>query len=422
MPLSSREVTFINAIRANSGDNQLRLDYAAWLEGHDPDRARFMRIQCDLAKLPLNAPQRKELLGQEKILLEQHRAEWGKAFLEMLSQVPEARELNPAYLTFHRGIPDVISIVDAMKGKDDDDDRIYFNRTLSTEERETARARLINRKHAREDLAMMVKFHKFVDSGKTLSDYQKGNFTHDGAISPELLRTYLTTGVNDRISLNDGEALRLVPTNSSQPEEVVRTIIDYATFDPKKRVELSMVRGELESEKGTNSVEALGRFIYFTAVNLDRDAECLPMREAAIRTLVEAGCDINDPVLKRDVYDYTKWKSHWKENPHDPVNPGTVTILDVLDDTHGFRIAEEQIQRMDEMAQRSAREHNERFNDLRSFLVSLGAKTGKEIDEQVQYQGATSRIGGKNLPESRQKNSHGRLGASSGDTLLGGDF
>jgi uncharacterized protein (TIGR02996 family) len=54
-----------------------RLVYADWLdENGDPERAEFIRIQCRLADLPADAPERPSLAAREKELLDSHGKRW----------------------------------------------------------------------------------------------------------------------------------------------------------------------------------------------------------------------------------------------------------------------------------------------------------------------------------------------------------
>jgi uncharacterized protein (TIGR02996 family) len=44
---------FLDAIRESPDDDTPRLVYADWLDDHDePARATFIRVQCELARLP----------------------------------------------------------------------------------------------------------------------------------------------------------------------------------------------------------------------------------------------------------------------------------------------------------------------------------------------------------------------------------
>jgi uncharacterized protein (TIGR02996 family) len=68
---------FLWAIIESPDDNTLRLVYADWLEEHgQPDRAAFIRIQCELTRLADGNPRRPELEAVERRLLKEHGDEW----------------------------------------------------------------------------------------------------------------------------------------------------------------------------------------------------------------------------------------------------------------------------------------------------------------------------------------------------------
>jgi uncharacterized protein (TIGR02996 family) len=64
---------FLEAIVADPEDDAPRLIYADWLdEQGDGPRAEFIRVQCALARLAEEAPDRATLLRREKALLDEH--------------------------------------------------------------------------------------------------------------------------------------------------------------------------------------------------------------------------------------------------------------------------------------------------------------------------------------------------------------
>jgi uncharacterized protein (TIGR02996 family) len=73
---------FLADIIANADDDAPRLVYADWLEDHgQPDRAAFVRVQCQLARLPeddaLRPDTRREgLEAKERELLARHGPQW----------------------------------------------------------------------------------------------------------------------------------------------------------------------------------------------------------------------------------------------------------------------------------------------------------------------------------------------------------
>jgi uncharacterized protein (TIGR02996 family) len=69
----SLEPAFLRAIIEDPEDDGHRLVYSDWLEEtgspEDRDRAEFIRVQCQLARLPEGAPERAALAKREKALL-----------------------------------------------------------------------------------------------------------------------------------------------------------------------------------------------------------------------------------------------------------------------------------------------------------------------------------------------------------------
>lgn len=73
------EQAFLAAIRENPEDDAIRLVFSDWLEEHgDPDRAEFIRVQCELAKSASNehSSHKTRLRERADALLSRHRAEW----------------------------------------------------------------------------------------------------------------------------------------------------------------------------------------------------------------------------------------------------------------------------------------------------------------------------------------------------------
>jgi uncharacterized protein (TIGR02996 family) len=67
---------FLKTILDDPGADSPRLVYADWLEEHGDPRAEFIRVQCELARLPEDAP-RRDLLGDRRDqLLRAHRETW----------------------------------------------------------------------------------------------------------------------------------------------------------------------------------------------------------------------------------------------------------------------------------------------------------------------------------------------------------
>jgi uncharacterized protein (TIGR02996 family) len=98
--------TLIQDIIADPEDDAPRLAYADWLQEHgQPDRAQFIRIQCELARRSEYSPDRRALELQEDRLLAHHRDEW----LAPLRNILEDDGLWPP-CRFRRGFVETIRI------------------------------------------------------------------------------------------------------------------------------------------------------------------------------------------------------------------------------------------------------------------------------------------------------------------------
>src|ERR1700680_1652632 len=68
---------FLQAIIERPDDDAPRLIFADWLEDHgEPERAAFIRVQLDLAKVAEKDERRHGLEEREKELLARHEEEW----------------------------------------------------------------------------------------------------------------------------------------------------------------------------------------------------------------------------------------------------------------------------------------------------------------------------------------------------------
>jgi uncharacterized protein (TIGR02996 family) len=68
---------FLRSIIESPDDDAPRLAYSDWLEEHgDADRAEFIRVQCRLASIDADDPERRELQEREYELLAEHWGEW----------------------------------------------------------------------------------------------------------------------------------------------------------------------------------------------------------------------------------------------------------------------------------------------------------------------------------------------------------
>src|SRR5437660_490323 len=67
----------LHAIIENPDDDAPRLAYADWCDQHgQPERAGFIRIQCQLGRLPERNPQRRGLEERERWLLRKYKRPW----------------------------------------------------------------------------------------------------------------------------------------------------------------------------------------------------------------------------------------------------------------------------------------------------------------------------------------------------------
>lgn len=72
---------FLRAIAASPDDDAPRLIFSDWLdENGDPERAEFIRVQCELASSKLPAKRRHVLRVRERELLDARRQEWCQEF------------------------------------------------------------------------------------------------------------------------------------------------------------------------------------------------------------------------------------------------------------------------------------------------------------------------------------------------------
>ena len=90
---------FLRMIAAKPYDDEPRLIYADWLEERGESQGEFIRIQCELARLPDGSPLREALEASERELLKVHAEEWLGPF----------RGLATRWI-FHRGLLQQVSV------------------------------------------------------------------------------------------------------------------------------------------------------------------------------------------------------------------------------------------------------------------------------------------------------------------------
>src|SRR5437588_9487179 len=67
---------FLEEILEHPRDDRPRLDYADWLEEHCEPLGEFIRVQCRLARLPVNHVCVLELESRERELLAEFERDW----------------------------------------------------------------------------------------------------------------------------------------------------------------------------------------------------------------------------------------------------------------------------------------------------------------------------------------------------------
>src|SRR5262249_2658905 len=73
----THEEAFLEAIREQPDDDTPRLIYADWLEEHgQPERAEFIRVQCEKARLPEGSPRWFELSARGVVLCDKYLPDW----------------------------------------------------------------------------------------------------------------------------------------------------------------------------------------------------------------------------------------------------------------------------------------------------------------------------------------------------------
>jgi uncharacterized protein (TIGR02996 family) len=81
--MSTVEQAFLSDIRESPDDDGLRLIYADWLqENGQPQRAEFIRVQVELARLAGDDPRREARADRQDELLAAHGDEWGRPFFD----------------------------------------------------------------------------------------------------------------------------------------------------------------------------------------------------------------------------------------------------------------------------------------------------------------------------------------------------
>lgn len=93
------EIDFLRRIQARPDDDAPRLIYADYLDEHHDPRGEFVRLQCALAFLPADDPERHILSEREQMLRDEHETAWTESLHGMVSA-----------WEFRRGILECVSL------------------------------------------------------------------------------------------------------------------------------------------------------------------------------------------------------------------------------------------------------------------------------------------------------------------------
>jgi uncharacterized protein (TIGR02996 family) len=118
------EPALLAAIAADPDDDTVRLAYADWLDEHDrPERAEFIRAQCERAAGRGDRERRTHLLKRSMQLIQQFGREW------FVHDWPEAGEHAVTGYSFDRGFVESVSLANRQL-RDADLTRIVRERPL----------------------------------------------------------------------------------------------------------------------------------------------------------------------------------------------------------------------------------------------------------------------------------------------------
>src|SRR5262245_57214017 len=102
-PLPNTGDLLLRAVFENPEDDAPRLAYADWVDesGGEPERAALIRVQCQFARLPPDAPRAAELSRAEEKLLRGRKLRWRP-------QLPRLRGV--VWGDFSRGFVDSLAV------------------------------------------------------------------------------------------------------------------------------------------------------------------------------------------------------------------------------------------------------------------------------------------------------------------------
>lgn len=85
--MNTTESAFLEAVRDAPDDDGPRLVYADWLDEQGDPRGEFIRVQCELARLPRDDPNRGELRARSDALQAEHVRTWVRDLTPFVSAV-----------------------------------------------------------------------------------------------------------------------------------------------------------------------------------------------------------------------------------------------------------------------------------------------------------------------------------------------
>jgi anti-anti-sigma factor len=99
-PVDPTDEAFLETIRDEPEDDAVRLIYADWLdEQGQPERAEFIRLQIERARLPADSPQMPGMCAREREFLDCHGREWAGAVCPLVERY-----------VFHRGFVEEVTL------------------------------------------------------------------------------------------------------------------------------------------------------------------------------------------------------------------------------------------------------------------------------------------------------------------------
>jgi uncharacterized protein (TIGR02996 family) len=108
--LMTPDDAFLHDILAHPDDDAPRLIYADWLDDHgEPERAEYIRVQCELARLPEDHPRHDALHQQQRLLWEAHGPRWLLPFHAAGVNPPEREPHYFQVANFRRGFLEAVS-------------------------------------------------------------------------------------------------------------------------------------------------------------------------------------------------------------------------------------------------------------------------------------------------------------------------